>query len=240
MKLNLTIYKNEVVPVYKTDKGNQVVNARELHSVLGIEDQFRVWVNRRIKAHKFVLNKDYVTFDQKTSKGRPTKEYVFLIDPAKKIAMGTNNAQGDKVKDYFLECERVAKGGIQQAPDFSIHTRRPVQIQNSKDINRHLWETKDTQSIGDYHREATKAVCGKTPSQLKKEAKAAGMPSKERTSGREVLRHIKPEAACTLSMCDTLSKSGASMEEIKPLIPAALSLYAGIMKLGFTPNELNA
>jgi phage anti-repressor protein len=246
MKLNLHLQRNELVPVYTTDKGNQVVNARELHAALSIDEKYADWVRRKVKIHKFQEDKDFTTFSEKTEKGRPTKEYIFLLDPAKKIAMGTNNEAGDRVKDYFLECERIAKAAVKpQSPlaGLGIHTQRPVQINNSKAVNRHIWENtleNACQAIGDYHREATKAVCGKTPSQLKKEAKAAGLPSKQRTSGREVLRHIKPEAACTLSLCDQLTKSGAQLEEIKPLLNTAQTLYAGIIKLGFTPKELAA
>lgn len=258
MKMNLTIYRNEVVPVYTTDKGNKVVNGRELHSFLAIGKDYSNWAKGVIKKHNLVEGKDYVAIShseiitdlslaksgeqslaKKQRKGGQNRiEYIFLQDPAKKIAMGTNNEQGDLVKDYFIRIEKEFKASLQPAPDFSIHTHRPVQIQNSKEINRHLWETKDVQAIGDYHRDATKEVCGKTPSQLKKEAKAAGMPSKFRTSGREVLRHTKPEAACALSLCDQLSKSGASFDQIKPLLNKAQGLYADIIKLGFTPNEL--
>ena len=189
MRLNLTLYRNEVVPVYITDLGNKVVNARELHSFLGVKDNFRTWIKSKIKSHKLSEEqKHYTSFAEKSAKGgRPRIEYILRLEQAKKIAMGTNNAQGDKVKDYFLECERVAKQSTKgKAPDLTIHMQRPIQIQNSKAINRHLWETQDTQAIGDYHRDATKAVCGKTPSQLKREAKEKGLPSKFRTTGREV------------------------------------------------------
>lgn len=245
MKLNLTKYRDEVVPVYTTDKGTKVVLARELFDYLGLKDKFNTWIKYKIKTHRLTENKQFTTYSEKSEKGRPRKEYIFVLEAAKKIAMGTNNIQGDKVKDYFLECEKVAKAATTPNPlaGLGAHTQRPVQIQNAKAVNRHIWENTTEsipQAIGDYHREATKAVCGKTPSQLKKEAKAAKWPSKKRTSGREVLRHLQPEAACALSLGDSLTKAGAAFEDVKTVMQQSIGVYASIIKLGFTPNELAA
>jgi len=242
MKLNLTLYRNEVVPVYTTDKGNKVVNARELYAYLGIDELFAAWVRRKIKSHKLVEDKHFTIYFEKSKKGRPSKEYIFLLDPAKKIAMGTNNAQGDKVKDYFLECEKVAQAAHRlMLPNIYEHTQREVQVCNAKAVNSHLFQTyTEVQAIPEYHREVSKDLTGKTPSQLKKDAKAAGIPSKYRTSGREVMRHQYPAAACAASACDTLVRSGKTYSEVSGVVKKMKDVFNDLLQLGFMPKELVA
>ncbi|MBC6988989.1 hypothetical protein [Hymenobacter sp. BT491] len=40
--MNLTLFKDELLPVYTTDLGNKVVRARELHQFLGVKERFKL------------------------------------------------------------------------------------------------------------------------------------------------------------------------------------------------------
>jgi hypothetical protein len=54
---------------------------------------------------------DYVIFNASVKNpkgGRPTIDYVLSLDMAKEIAMVEKNEQGQKVRRYFIECERRA------------------------------------------------------------------------------------------------------------------------------------
>jgi len=97
------------------------VNARELHSWLGVGKFFANWIKDRIEKYEFVENLDYfITIansgnglkthktgkivDSKTGKILP-KEYVLSVDMAKELAMVENSEIGKKVRKYFIRVE---------------------------------------------------------------------------------------------------------------------------------------
>lgn len=257
MKLALKVYRDEVVPVYTTNLNNKAVDGRELHSYLGIGKDYSNWAKRVIKRHKLVLNEDYVivtpsdiSIDGVFAKsgenpkgGRTRKEYIFQLAPAKKIAMGTNNAQGDKVKDYFLECEKAALAGLALAiPIMPLgeHTKRDVQIHNVKMVNSKLWGSQGVEGISNHHRELSKMLTGKTPSQLKRDAKVSGVPSKFRSSGRECMRYQQPDAACAASVCDELVKKGKALPELGSIAGKLKDVFGDLLRLGIRPTELSS
>lgn len=245
--MNLTVFKNDLLPVYTTELGNKVVKAKELHEFLNIKEKFTDWVKRKVSDHQLHDNKDYCIVSEKsesltkTGKRRVSlkNEYILRIEAAKKIAMGTNNAQGDKVKDYFLACERVALRVFTQTPKLEDHSKRSVQITNSKDVNAYKYVTGGIESVTEYNRLVCKSFTGKYPSELKKDAKEAGFPSKKRTSGKEVIRNTNPAVACAMSLTDDLVKMGMETNEALTLTTNhAIAIFAGMLKVGITPTHL--
>lgn len=240
MKLNLHLQKNDLVPVYTTDKGNQVVNARELHYALGIDELFAAWVRRKIKAHRLAEEKDFTSYFDKTKKGRPTKEYIILLDPAKKIAMGTNNEKGDQVKEYFLECERIAKGIQQPNPVKHIgdHTKREIQVFNSKEAAALNFQQDGLEGTKEYFKKTCEMVSGMTTGEVKKMGKANGLKTKDTNSARATLRKINPPAAATLSFIDSAYRAGVSLDRVRPLANKVKDVFNDMLNLGLTPGEL--
>lgn len=102
---------NELVPVYETDKGERVVDGRELHQFLEVGKDFSTWIRDRIQKFDLTEGEEYSPILGKTSTtgGRPTTEYILKLDTAKEIAMVENNEQGSKVRKYFIEVERRFK-----------------------------------------------------------------------------------------------------------------------------------
>lgn len=254
MKFNLTLFREDLLPVYTTDLNNKVVNGRELHKFLGIGKVYAAWVRDVIKKHGLQPKDHYATVasvdisvtgvisksGKKAKKGRPTIEYIFLLDPAKKIAMGTNNAQGDRVKDYFIMCEKVAFIKRVPMPELSAHSKREIQIQNSKDVAAFNFHVGGVETITKYYQEAMKMVTGHTPSEIKKMAKEAGLPSKYYNNARECVRGANPADACALSLTDTLVMRGAELNQLQGVIEDSKSLFDKLITLGFTPKELAA
>lgn len=89
------------------------INARELWEQLGSKQEFAHWIKDRLE--RFVENLDYVkskgVFDKINKNlinkgGRPTIDYFLTIDTAKMICMMENNKIGDKIRRYFIECEK--------------------------------------------------------------------------------------------------------------------------------------
>lgn len=87
----------------------ETVNARELHEFLESKQDFSTWIKNRIDQYGFVDGQDFTTILGKSSGGRPSKEYAISIDMAKELSMVERNDKGKQARQYFIECERVAK-----------------------------------------------------------------------------------------------------------------------------------
>ena len=103
-------------------KGAQLVDARELHRRLKVQTSFNHWFNRRVSEYNFDENKDYFTEDQLLDKNdkkyphRPRTEYFLTIDMAKEIAMVERTEVGKKIRNYFIEMEKIAQQSIIKMP----------------------------------------------------------------------------------------------------------------------------
>ncbi|SDZ01764.1 antA/AntB antirepressor family protein [Hymenobacter psychrophilus] len=241
--MNLSLFKNELLPVYTTDLGNKVVRARELHAFLGVKERFNGWFARKVSDHQLTDNKDYCNFTEETvnkKRGRKALDYVLRLEVAKKVALGTNNAQGDKVKDYFIACEQIALGvSWSPAPAIDAHTQPALQRQNSKDVNRFQVGIGGGEAAREYNSTSCKLHSGYYPRELKDHAKKMGLPSKLRTSGKEVLRHVQPETACAMSFTDDLVKRGMPLEQAANVSTLhAKPLFQALLSVGVQPLEL--
>ncbi|CAH1661625.1 conserved hypothetical protein [Hyphomicrobiales bacterium] len=93
----------------------QTVHARDLHRFIANRDHFATWMKDRIKQYGFVEGTDFVSFSENSEKGAPRIEFAITLDMAKELAMVERNEQGKRARQYFIECERRAKGGIDPA-----------------------------------------------------------------------------------------------------------------------------
>lgn len=90
----------------------RTVNARDLHAFLGVGKDFSNWVKDRIEQHGFVENQDFIVFanfGENPQGGRPSREYHLTVEAAKHVAMAEHTPKGKEARDYFIECERVAR-----------------------------------------------------------------------------------------------------------------------------------
>lgn len=109
----LKIIENDLVPVYETDKGNKVVNGRELHSALQSGQDFSTWVKKRLSECDAEENEDYVRLHKKMEANNATMiEYIIKLETAKEMAMLERNDKGKQVRKYFIAVEEKYKQGI--------------------------------------------------------------------------------------------------------------------------------
>lgn len=87
----------------------ETVNARDLHIFLEVKTDFKHWISRRIEEFDFVEGLDFRSFLTESIGGRPAKEYAISIDMAKELSMVQRSAKGKEARQYFIECERIAK-----------------------------------------------------------------------------------------------------------------------------------
>lgn len=83
------------------------VNARDLWKALESKQDFSTWIKSRLDTIYAVENADFVCFHKKMEANNATlKEYVLTIESAKNIAMLERNEIGNKIRKYFIECEK--------------------------------------------------------------------------------------------------------------------------------------
>lgn len=118
----------------------QTVNARELHEFLENGDKFATWIVDRINQFGFLENQDFVTFSENSEKGRPRKEYALSLDMAKELCMVERNEKGKQARQYFIECERVAKQKLTDQPALPSYSEALRQLADQIDHNKELQE----------------------------------------------------------------------------------------------------
>ena len=98
----------------------QAIDARDLYQSLGLDtSNWSRWHAKNISENPFAIDGvDYVGFVIMTN-GNETQNYLLSIDLAKKLAMQVRTEVGERVRDYFLECERRACQPVVALPDFT-------------------------------------------------------------------------------------------------------------------------
>lgn len=99
----------------------QLCNARDLHAFLEVGRDFSNWIKDRIEQYELIEGEDYIR-SPKLASGSPGNrdekgqfigadaiDYHLPIDTAKELAMIENNAQGRKVRRYFIRLEKFAR-----------------------------------------------------------------------------------------------------------------------------------
>lgn len=122
----------------------QTVNARELHEFLEVGKDFSNWIKDRIEKYGFVENVDYVRFSPNLAKtpygGRPSVEYHISLSMAKELCMVERNEKGKQARQYFIECERVAKQKLTSQPALPSYSEALRQLADQIDHNKELQE----------------------------------------------------------------------------------------------------
>ena len=108
---------NELIRIENQKIGGgfvQTVNARELHAFLDVKKDFSTWIKKQIERARLIEGRDFIVITGSPKKGngefnpKPSVEYYLTIEAAKHIAMMSGCDKGFEVRDYFLECERIA------------------------------------------------------------------------------------------------------------------------------------
>ena len=88
---NLTVVENneEFIPIYETDKGEKVVNGRELHEGLGVQADFSHWIKNSLNSVD-ATEKDFykhVFKDELSKTGQTKTDYILKLEIAKEICL---------------------------------------------------------------------------------------------------------------------------------------------------------
>jgi phage anti-repressor protein len=103
----LKLIQNQLIPVYENKRQEQIVDGRELHTLLKVQTRFNDWISRKIKDYDFIEGEDFYSYLSKSKGGRKATEYALKIDVAKEIAMVESNEIGRKIRKYFIQVEKL-------------------------------------------------------------------------------------------------------------------------------------
>jgi phage anti-repressor protein len=103
---------NQLIEINTSEAGIKTVNARDLHAFLEVGKDFSSWIKSRIEQYGFSEGADYLLThvgEQLASGTKYKIEYHCTLDMAKELSMVERNAKGKQARQYFIECEKVAK-----------------------------------------------------------------------------------------------------------------------------------
>jgi anti-repressor protein len=98
---------NEIIKIQTNDNLDQVVSARELHEKLGIQKKFTDWIYAQIERLNLMEGVDFFPFWGESTGGRPSTDYLVVIDIAKHIAMISGGEKAHEIRNYFIQVERA-------------------------------------------------------------------------------------------------------------------------------------
>lgn len=118
----------ELVKIQTSADGKKAVSAREMYTGLKLNPtQWKRWAVKNIEKNTFAVEGvDWLGFDIMAN-GNTTKDYILTLDFAKKLSMQARTEQGEKIRNYFIEVEKVATAQSMASIDgkkvFELETR---------------------------------------------------------------------------------------------------------------------
>lgn len=111
------------------------------------------------------------------------------------------------------------------------HTKRPIQVENAKGANKISFSSGGVDYCIEWNTNVAKSFTGYTPKQLLKIGKEFGLPSKQRTSGKEVIRAIRPDKAACVSLADYYHANGVDDNEAIALAQSTLPAMQKLIEI---------
>jgi anti-repressor protein len=126
-------------------KGKKAVSARELYDKLRFDSTHWVrWYKKNILKNPFAIEKeDWIGFAIEAN-GNEKQDFALSIRFAKKLSMLARTKEGEKVRDYFIEVEKIAKETMKkpQLPTSTIDILE-MTIKGLREQQSELVEIKD-------------------------------------------------------------------------------------------------
>lgn len=145
----LTVFNQEVIPVYTTSTDEKVVMGRELYERLNIETPYSKWYPRMCE-YGFTADTDYCEVSDKNVQnpqgGRPSTDHIMKLDMAKHIAMIQRTPEGFAIRQKLIELEQRVGVAIEAlSPELrlliNLEVKQRDQDKALANVNRRLDET---------------------------------------------------------------------------------------------------
>ena len=86
-ELTIIEYDKKFIPVYKTEKGTEVIRGSELHNGLNVEKALSTWIKKQLENIDAIENIDFFPLKEESNGGRPFIEYIIKLETAKEICL---------------------------------------------------------------------------------------------------------------------------------------------------------
>ncbi|MCW9640985.1 antA/AntB antirepressor family protein [Klebsiella michiganensis] len=124
----------EMIPVITGVIGrhaSDIVNARTLHSALGVRRDFTNWIKGRIAEYGFTEGIDFEVVESLSSPNSASSksrqqimyEYLITLHMGKELSMVERTEQGRAIRHYFIKCEEELR---RRAPEKAAALRREL------------------------------------------------------------------------------------------------------------------
>lgn len=171
-------------------------------------------------------------------KNVPQPYFTMNRDGFSLLVMGFTGSKALDFKIAFIEAFNKMESELTRiytaGESLFKHTQRPTQIGNSKEVNQYNYFSGGPEQVIEYNRKNCQIHTGMLPREVKEHARTIGVPSKHRTSAKEVLRHKRPDIAASMSVTDEFCKTGrVSVEEAATLCrDKAMPLFQKMQEYG--------
>lgn len=132
---------NELIKIQDYN-GKKAVSARELYEKLGLNRAvWARWHKKNITENPFAIEKeDWIGFNLMLN-GNETQDFALSIKFAKKLSMMARTPEGERVRDYFIEVEKMAKENRPAVPTSTLDILK-LAIQGLEEQQKGLDEVK--------------------------------------------------------------------------------------------------
>lgn len=177
---NLTVFNTEIIPVYITDKGEKVVNGRELHERLKLSERYSKWFER-MADYGFDEGIDYTPYQMVHPQNKQKVEsHILCLDMAKHIAMIQRTPEGFAIRQKLIELEgNLSELSPQLQALINIELRQNQQDKEIKQI-------KDSQ-------QAIRDVITLNPNSWREEARRMIARIAQQMGGNQYIRDVNAE-----------------------------------------------
>jgi len=142
--------------------------------------------------------------------------------------------------EVLLAIRRIGKYSVMgESNKFLENMLRTVQVQHSKDVAGKFYEAVGREGLQHYFGRSHRAATGCSLRERQAWARGEKLPSRKRTSGGEISRHLMLETVCAMSFEDDLVLGNVREEDALEMVPAARDLYKRAIGAGYRPPELD-
>lgn len=223
-------------------KGTPITDSRKVAVAFGKSHGNVLQAIGRLECDAEFNRLNFHSIEYRDGRNRKQRAVVMTRDGFALLVMGFTGAKAAKFKQEYIEqfnrMEAELKAGALPPVSPEQLAQPEVQRELSKSVAAHNWRIGGVGQVVDYARESCRLFTGRRPSEWKVWAKQMGYPAKWRTSGREVVRHADPPAACLMSAADDLVRRGVPLDQAAQAANGMRGWFALLLQTGARPKEL--
>lgn len=134
------------LPLLQTLFGDETdlsVNARDLHTALGVNKDFTDWIKNQLERGQWIEGRDFAVLSTQginPTGGRPSTEYALSLDVAKHIAMMSQCRLGFAAREYFIRVEREFRREMRERQEKQHRLSSRELVAAAREKRRREWE----------------------------------------------------------------------------------------------------